>query len=104
MMLVDGCCKTDKASAHKNASAMRKLRDLKRRIVGTLTIFIRIGSGFHMFPNLRKFVAGKPFGSNEEVTAAVDGYFADLPDRTSGIESTYWRNVGQNVSKLREIA
>jgi len=39
-----------------------------------------ICSDFHLFPNLKKFVADKRFGSNEEVIAAVNGYFADLPE------------------------
>jgi len=37
-------------------------------------------SNFHLFPNLKKFVTGKRFGSNEEVIAAVNEYFADLPE------------------------
>jgi len=28
-------------------------------------------SDFHLFPNLKKFMTGKHFGSNEEVIAAV---------------------------------
>jgi len=37
-------------------------------------------SDFHLFSNLKKFVTGKHFGSNEEVIAAVNEYFADLPE------------------------
>jgi len=37
-------------------------------------------SDFRLFPNLKKFVVGKCFGSNKDVIAAVNGYFADLPE------------------------
>jgi len=51
-------------------------------------------SDFHLFPNLKKFVVGKRFGSNEE--QRWNGYFADLPE-SHFRESNYWRNVGQSV-------
>ena len=37
-------------------------------------------SDFHLFPELKKFMRGKRFSSNEGVIAAVEAYFADLPD------------------------
>ena len=37
-------------------------------------------SDFHLFPNLKKFVSGKCFVSNEEVERVVDEYFNSLPD------------------------
>jgi len=37
-------------------------------------------SNFHLFPNLKKLVAGKHFGSNEEVIAAINGYFTDFTE------------------------
>lgn len=33
---------------------------------------------FYLFPNMKKFLAGKQFGSNMEVIAAVDGHSVDL--------------------------
>lgn len=38
-------------------------------------------SDFYLFPNLKKFVAGrlKRFGTNEKGIAAVNGSFEDLP-------------------------
>ena len=35
---------------------------------------------FHLFLKLKHFLAGERFSSNEEVVAAVQGYFADLPE------------------------
>jgi histone-lysine N-methyltransferase SETMAR len=35
-------------------------------------------SDFCLFPKLIIFLAGQRFSSNQEVTAAVEGYFADL--------------------------
>ncbi|EFN87997.1 Histone-lysine N-methyltransferase SETMAR, partial [Harpegnathos saltator] len=45
-------------------------------------------SDYYLFPNLKKFLAGKRFTSNDEAIAAEDGYFADLPEShfTTGIE------------------
>jgi histone-lysine N-methyltransferase SETMAR len=46
-------------------------------------------SDFHLFPNLKKYLAGKRFGTNEEVICAVEGYFNDLEGSSysSGIEA-----------------
>jgi hypothetical protein len=35
-------------------------------------------SDFCLFPKLKLFLAGQRFSSNQEVIAAVEGYFADL--------------------------
>jgi len=35
-------------------------------------------SKFCPFPNVKLFLAGQRFSLNEEVIAAVEGYFADL--------------------------
>jgi histone-lysine N-methyltransferase SETMAR len=35
-------------------------------------------SDFYLFPNLKLFLAGQGFSSNQEAIAAVEGYFADL--------------------------
>ncbi|EFN76357.1 hypothetical protein EAI_02829, partial [Harpegnathos saltator] len=45
-------------------------------------------SDYYLFPNLKKFLAGKRFTSNDEAIAATDGYFADLPEShfNNGIE------------------
>jgi histone-lysine N-methyltransferase SETMAR len=35
-------------------------------------------SYFCLFPKLKLFLAGQRFSSNQEATAAIEGYFADL--------------------------
>jgi histone-lysine N-methyltransferase SETMAR len=35
-------------------------------------------SDFCLFPKLKLFLAGQRFSSNQEATAAVEGYFVDL--------------------------
>ncbi|UYV74211.1 hypothetical protein LAZ67_11002454 [Cordylochernes scorpioides] len=37
-------------------------------------------SDFHLFPNLKKFISGKLFTSNEDVERAVDEFLNSLPD------------------------
>jgi len=45
-------------------------------------------SDYYLFPNLKKFLAEKRFTSNDEAIAAVNGYFANLPEShfNDGIE------------------
>jgi hypothetical protein len=37
-----------------------------------------VPSDFYLFPKLKLSLAGQRFSSNQEATAAVEGYFADL--------------------------
>lgn len=37
-------------------------------------------SDFYLFPNLKKYLCGKRFSTNKDMIAAVDEYFAGLPD------------------------
>jgi hypothetical protein len=37
-----------------------------------------VPSDFYLFPKLKLFLAGQRFSSNQEVIAAVEGYFAYL--------------------------
>ena len=37
-------------------------------------------SDYYLFRNLKQFLRGKRFSSNEEAITAVDGYFAELPE------------------------
>jgi histone-lysine N-methyltransferase SETMAR len=36
-------------------------------------------SDFYLFPELKLFLIGRRFSSNQEAIVAVEGYFADLP-------------------------
>lgn len=71
----------DNAPVHKSALAMGKLRDLGYDLLGHPPYSPDLApSDFHLFPNLKKFVSGKRFSSNEEVELAVDDYFNSLPE------------------------
>lgn len=54
---------------------MEKLRNL---------VYNLVPSDFHLFSNLKKFVSGMSFESNEEVERAVDGYFNRFVDSHFG--------------------
>jgi hypothetical protein len=49
-------------------------------------------SDFCLFPKLKLFLAGQHFSLNQEVIAAVDGYFADLTKNhyTDGALEHHW--------------
>ena len=57
---------------------------------------------YYLYPNLKIFLAGKRFTSNDEAIAAVNGYFANLPEShfNDGIELLEKR---WNVLKFQEI-
>ena len=60
-------------------------------------------SDLWLFSHLKKFMRGKRFSSNDEVIAAVDEYFADLPEKhyRDGI-FIIWRNIGINALSFWE--
>ena len=37
-------------------------------------------SDYYLFPNLKRFLAGKRFTLNEEAIGVMDGYFVDKPE------------------------
>jgi len=41
-------------------------------------------SDFYLFPELKLFLAGQRFSSNQEATAAVEGYFAEYEEPLQG--------------------
>lgn len=45
-------------------------------------------SDFHLFADLKKFVSGKRFASNEKVERAVDEYFRSLPGGNTDVGET----------------
>jgi histone-lysine N-methyltransferase SETMAR len=58
---------------------MGKLRDLHYELLEHPPYSPDLAlSDFFLFPNLKLFLAGLRFSSNQEATAAVEGYFADL--------------------------
>jgi histone-lysine N-methyltransferase SETMAR len=69
----------DSEPAHKSVLAMGKLRDLHYELLEHPPFSPDLApSDFCLFPKLKLFLAGRHFSSNQEVIAAVDGYFADL--------------------------
>lgn len=71
----------DNAPCHKSVIAMGKLHDLKYEILEHPPYSPDLApSDYYLFPNLKKFLGGKRFASNEDAIAAVDAYFADLPE------------------------
>jgi len=58
---------------------MEKLRDLHYELLEHPPCSPDLApSDFSLFPKLKIFLAGQRFSSNQEATAAVEGYFADL--------------------------
>jgi histone-lysine N-methyltransferase SETMAR len=58
---------------------MGKLRDLHYKLLEHPPYSPDMApSDLSLFPKLKLFLAGQHFSSNQEVTATVEGYFADL--------------------------
>jgi hypothetical protein len=58
---------------------MGKLRDLHYELLEHPPHSPHLArSDFFLFPKLKPFLAGQRFSLNQEATAAVEGYFADL--------------------------
>jgi histone-lysine N-methyltransferase SETMAR len=58
---------------------MEKLRDLHYELLEHAPYSPDLApSDFYLFLKLKLFLAGQRFSSNQEATAAVEGYFADL--------------------------
>ena len=69
----------DNASTHISVLAMGKLRDLHYELLEHPPYSPDLApSDFCLFPKLKLFPAGQSFSLNQEVIAAVEGYFADL--------------------------
>lgn len=71
----------DNAPAHKSVIAMAKLKDLHFELLEHPPYSPDLApSDFHLFPNLKRFLRGKRFSSNEEAIATVNNYFDGLPE------------------------
>jgi len=70
----------DNAPFHKSTVAMTKLRIEWLWIDSSSTLFSGFGPVwcFFLFPNLKTWLDGKKFSSNEEVIVAVNEYFTDF--------------------------
>ena len=67
--------------AHKGVEIMTKFNELKYELLEHLPYSPDLASSdYYLFRNLKQFLRGKRFSSNEEAITAVDGYFAELPE------------------------
>ncbi|CAK9816389.1 Mariner Mos1 transposase [Anthophora quadrimaculata] len=69
----------DNAPAHTSAIVAKKLLELGYQILPHPPYSPDLApSDYYLFPNMKKWLAGKKFLSNEEVIAETNYYFADL--------------------------
>uniref|UniRef100_A0A0K2SWW6 Histonelysine Nmethyltransferase SETMARlike [Hydra vulgaris] n=1 Tax=Lepeophtheirus salmonis TaxID=72036 RepID=A0A0K2SWW6_LEPSM len=67
------------ASAHISSVVVAKLREIGFQLVSHPPHSPDLApSDYYLFPNLKKWLGGKRFYSNEEVIAETNGYFSDL--------------------------
>lgn len=69
----------DNAPAHTAQKTIAKISELKYELLQH-PVYSPAPSDFWLFSHLKKFFRGKRFSSNEEVIAAVEGYFAGLSE------------------------
>lgn len=71
----------DNAPAHRGALATAKLVGLQYELLEHPPYSPDLApSDFHLFPNLKRFLRGKRFSTDNEVITAVEGYFEGLPE------------------------
>jgi [histone H3]-lysine36 N-dimethyltransferase SETMAR len=71
----------DNAPAHKAVKTMTKLIELGYEILPHPPYSPDLAPcDYYIFPNLKRWLAGKRFHSNEEVIAETDAYFGELDD------------------------
>jgi transposase len=71
----------DNAPVHSSAVAQQKITEWRFELLAHPPYSPDLGpSDFHLFPKLKKFLAGKRFRSNEEVINAVNTYFEALEE------------------------
>jgi len=80
----------DNARVNTSVIAMAKINELKFELHSHAPYSPDLApSDFFLFPNLKKWLGGKKFSTNEEVESAVDGYFPEFDGSyyTQGIEA-----------------
>jgi len=71
----------DNAPAHKSVLTMAKFNELKYELLEHPPYSPDLApSDYYLFRNLKQFVRGKRFSSNEEAISVVEQYFAELPE------------------------
>ena len=67
------------APAHTSAVVVAKLMELGFQLVSHPPYSPDLApSDYYLFPNMKKWLAGKRFYGNEDVIAETNGYFSDL--------------------------
>jgi histone-lysine N-methyltransferase SETMAR len=75
----------DNAPAHRSVLAMGKIRDLHYELLEHPPYSPDLApSDFSLFPKLKLFLAGQRFSSNQETTAAAEGFLQILQRTTTG--------------------
>lgn len=70
----------DNARVHTSAVSMAKIMELKFELLPHPPYSPDLApSDFFLFPNLKKWLGGQRFYSNDEVISQTEAYFADLP-------------------------
>jgi histone-lysine N-methyltransferase SETMAR len=101
----------DNAPAHTSRIVTAKLEELRFEVVPHAPYSPDLApSDFFLFPNLKKWLGGRRFTSNEEVKAETNGYFAELEESyyCEGIKKLEHRWTkctdleGDNVEKLKK--
>lgn len=83
----------DNAPAHKSAVAMAKLDELGYELVDHPPYSPDLAAcDFFLFPNLKKWLGGRRFASNDEVIAETSHYFEEL-------EKTYYSDGIKKLEK-----
>ncbi len=69
----------DNAPTNTSENVMSKIHDLRFELLSYPPYLPDLStSNYYLSPNLKKWFRGQRFSSNNEVIAAVDGYFEDL--------------------------
>ena len=71
----------DNAPAHKSVLTMAKINELKYELLDHPPYSPDLApSDFFLFPDLKKFLSGKRYASNQEAIDAVNSYFSSLEE------------------------
>lgn len=84
----------DNAPAHSSTVAQAKLHELRYELLPHPPYSPDLApSDFFLFPNMKKWLAGKRFTSNDEVKCETEAYFGDLNKSyfTEGIKKLEYR-------------
>lgn len=83
----------DNAPAHKSAISMAKLQELRYELVPHPPYSPDLAPcDYYLYPNLKKWLGGKRFGSNEEVITETEAYF-------EGFQKSYYL---EGIKKLED--